>query len=143
MIGIETDEEVPAAAAHPAYTQWEAGELGAEAAATAIAHELIAKIEPAAKALEQRRETRRSELGTLLIRVGRPLEVLGRVARWVGPTMSESASVKKLRALCDELREQGAPALDGIAARIQGCITSSERRGYPLIEPPQRPQRPI
>jgi len=63
------------------------------------------------------------------------------MARWVEPTTSESASVKKLRALCDELREQGAPALDGIAARIQGCITSSDRRGYPLIEPPQRPQR--
>ncbi len=131
MIVPDTMEDVPASDVHPAYARWQASELGAEAAALQIAHELIARIEPAAKALEQRREARRSELGTLLIRVGRPLEVLGRMARWVEPTTSESASVKKLRALCDELREQGAPALNGIAARIEACITASSRRGYP------------
>ena len=123
------------------YTRWEAGELSAGAAATAIAQELITEIEPQERALEARKQARRAELGTLLIRVGAPLEVLGRVTRWVEPTTAESANVKKLRALIDELRDQGAPALDGIAVRIATCITASERRGYPLIEPPLRPRR--
>jgi len=122
------------------YARWAAGALSAHAAATAIAQELIAEIGPAEHALEARKQARRNELGTLLIRVGAPLEVLGRVTRWVEPTTGESASVKKLRALCDELRDQGAPALAGIAARIEACITASERRGYPLIEPPPRPR---
>jgi len=123
------------------YARWEFGELSAREAATTIAQELITEIEPQEHALEARKQTRRNELGTLLIRVGAPLDVLGRVTRWVEPTTGESASVKKLRALCDELRDQGAPALAGIAARIEACITASERRGYPLIEPPQRPRR--
>lgn len=124
-----------------AYAQWEAGELSAQAAATAIAEELITEIEPAEQALEARKKARREELGTLLIRVGEPLEVLGRVTRWVEPTTAESANVKKLRALISELRDQGSPALDGIAGRIEACITVGERRGYPLIEPPPRPRR--
>jgi len=123
------------------YARWEVGELSAREAATTIAQELITEIEPQEHALEARKQARRNELGTLLIRVGAPLEVLGRVTRWVEPTTGESASVKKLRALCDELRDQGAPALAGIASRIEACITASERRGYPLIEPPQRPRR--
>src|SRR5690606_16349033 len=120
-----------------------AGELNAQAAARAIAEELISEIEPAEQALEARKKVRREELGTLLIRVGEPLEVLGRVTRWVEPTTSESANVKKLRALINELRDQGSPALDGIAGRIEACITAGERRGYPLIEPSPRPRRPI
>ena len=67
--------------------------------------------------------------------------MLGRVARWVEPTTAESANVKKLRMLIDELRDQGSPALDGIAGRIEACIAAGERRGYPLIEPPLRPRR--
>jgi hypothetical protein len=47
----------------------------------AIAAELIAEIEPAELALDQREKGRREELGTLLIRLGEPLEALGRVAR--------------------------------------------------------------
>jgi hypothetical protein len=123
------------------YARWEAGELSARDAAAAIAQELIIEIEPAEQALEQRKKARREELGTLLIRVGAPLEVLGRVTRWVEPTTAETANVKKLRALIDELRDQGSPALDGIAARIEACISAGERRGYPLIEPPPRPRR--
>jgi hypothetical protein len=123
------------------YARWEAGELSAQVAATAIAEELIREIEPAEQALEARKKVRREELGTLLIRVGEPLEVLGRVTRWVEPTTAESANVKKLRALIAELRDQGSPALDGIAGRIETCITAGERRGYPLIEPPPRQRR--
>ena len=123
------------------YTRWETGELSARDAATAIAQELIAEIEPAEQVLEARKKARREELGTLLIRVGVPLEVIGRVTRWVEPTTTESANVKQLRVLIAELRDQGAPALDGIAARIEACMTSSERRGYPLIEPPPRQRR--
>jgi hypothetical protein len=123
------------------YQCWEAGELSARDAATAIAQELITEIEPQERALEERKKARRDELGTLLIRVGEPLEVLGRVTRWVEPTTAESASVKKLRALIDELYEQGVPAIDGIAARIEACITVGDRRGYPLIEPLPRPRR--
>lgn len=123
------------------YARWEAGELSARDAAAAIAQELIAAIEPAEQALEARKQARREELGTLLIRVGEPLEVLGRVTRWVEPTTAESANVKKLRALVAELRDQGSPALDGIASRMEACITQSERRGYPLIEPLPRPRR--
>lgn len=123
------------------FARWEAGELSARDAAMAIAQELIAEIEPQEQALEERKKARREELGTLLIRVSEPLEVLGRVARWVEPTTSETASVKKLRALAAELREQGSPALDGIAARIEACITVGDRRGYPLIEAPPK-QRP-
>lgn len=67
--------------------------------------------------------------------------MLGRVTRWVEPTTAETASVKKLRTLIEELRDQGSAALDGIASRIEGCITAGERRGYPLIEPPPRPRR--
>ncbi len=124
-----------------AYAQWEAGALSAQAAATAIAEELITQIAPAEQALEARKKARREELGTLLIRVGTPLEVLGRVARWVEATTAETANVKQLRALIVELRDQGAPALSGIAARIATCITPGERRGYPLIESPPRPRR--
>lgn len=123
------------------FARWEAGELNARDAAAAIAQELITEIEPAEQALEERKKARREELGTLLIRVGEPLEVLGRVTRWVEPTTAETANVKKLRALIDELYEQGVPALDGVAARIEACITISDRRGYPLIEPPPRPRR--
>jgi hypothetical protein len=138
---VPTASEAPATVATP-YARWEAGELSAQAAATAIAEELITEIEPAEQALERRKKARREELGTLLIRVGEPLEVLGRVTRWVEPTTAESANVKKLRALISELRDQGSPALDGIAGRIEACITAGERRGYPLIEPPPRPRRP-
>jgi len=123
------------------YARWEVGELSAREAATTIAQELITEIEPAEHALKARKQARRNELGTLLIRVGAPLEVLGRVARWVEPTTAETANVKKLRALIVELRDQGAPALSGIAARIETCITPGERRGYPLIESPPRPRR--
>jgi hypothetical protein len=123
------------------FARWEAGELSARDAATAIAEELITKIEPAEQALEEWKKARREELGTLLIRVGEPLTILGRVTRWVEPTTAETANVKKLRALIAELRDQGAPALDGIAARIEACITSGERRGYPLIEPLPKPKR--
>ena len=97
---------------------------------------------PEEQALERRKKARREELGSLLIRVGEPLEVLGRVTRWVEPTTAESANVKKLRALIAELRDQGSPALDGISSRIEACITAGERRGYPLIEPSPRPRRP-
>src|SRR5687768_10441356 len=117
---IVIENETPPATATP-YARWEAGELSAQAAATAIAEELITEIEPAEQALEQRKKARREELGTLLIRVGEPLEVLGRVTRWVEPTTAEAANVKRLRALIAELRDQGSPALDGIAARIEGC----------------------
>lgn len=123
------------------YARWEVGELSARDAAAVIAQELITEIEPAEQALEERKKARREELGTLLIRLGGPLEVLGRVTRWVEPTTAESASVKKLRALIHELYEQGVPAIDGIAARIEACITLGDRRGYPLIEPPMRPKR--
>ena len=116
------------------YERWTAGEISARSAATAIARELIEQIEPAEQELKKRKDTRREELGTLLIRVGEPLEVLGRITRWVEPTTSESASVKQLRALITDLRDQGSPALDGIATRIEACITSSERKGYPLID---------
>lgn len=135
---LETDT-LPEGAS--AYTRWEAGELSARDAAAAIAQELISEIEPAGQILEARKKARREELGTLLIRVGEPLEVLGRITRWVEPTAAESANVKRLRALIAELRDQGSPALDGIAARIEGCITAGERRGYPLIEPPLRSKR--
>jgi len=107
----------------------------------AIAQELIREIDPQEQALEARKKARREELGTLLIRVGEPLEVLGRVTRWVEPTTAETANVKRLRALIAELRGQESPAIDGIAARIEACITVGERRGYPLIEPPPRPPR--
>lgn len=124
-----------------AYQRWEAGELSARDAATVIAQELITEIEPAERALEERKKARRDELGTLLIRLGEPLEVLGRVTRWVEPTTGETANVKKLRALINELYEQGVPAIDGIAARIEACIAVGDRRGYPLIEPPPCPRR--
>ena len=123
------------------YARWEAGELSARDAVIATAQALITEIEPQEQALEARKKARRVELGTLLIRVGAPLEVLGRVTRWVEPTTSESANGKKLWALIIELRDQGSPALDGIASRIEACLTQSERRGYPLIEPPPRPRR--
>lgn len=123
------------------FARWETGELSAGDAAAAIAQELITEIEPAEHALEERKKARREELGTLLIRVGEPLEVLGRVTRWVDPTTAETANVKKLRALIDELRDQGSPALDGIATRIESCITVGDRRGYPLIDPPPRPRK--
>jgi hypothetical protein len=129
-----TASDTPTTGATP-YGRWEAGELSAQAAATAIAEELITEIEPAEQALEARKKARREELGTLLIRVGAPLKVLGRVTRWVEPTTAESANVKKLRALISELRDQGSPALDGIASRIEACITVGDRRSYPLTEP--------
>jgi polyhydroxyalkanoate synthesis regulator phasin len=130
----------PAVAVTP-FTRWEAGELTAREAATVIAEEIIAEIEPAEKELEERKRARRDELGTLLIRLGEPLEVLGRVTRWVEPATGETASVKKLRELIADLRDQGSPALDGIAARIEACLTVGERRGYPLIEPPARAKK--
>ncbi len=68
-------------------------------------------------------------------------DVLGRVTRWVEPTTAEMANVKKLRALINELYEQGTPVIDGIAARIEACIALSDRRGYPLIEPPPHQRR--
>jgi hypothetical protein len=76
------------------FAQWEAGEISARDAATLIARELIEDLEPQEKALEERKKARREELGTLLIRVGEPLGVLGRTARWVEPSTSESASVR-------------------------------------------------
>lgn len=138
---MEVEIDTLPEAASP-YTRWEAGELSARDAATAIAQELIEVIEPAERALEHRKKVRREELGTLLIRVGEPLEVLGRMTRWVEPTTAESANVKKLRTLIAELRDQGSPALDGIAGRIEACITAGEHRGYPLIEPLPRSRRP-
>lgn len=137
---MEMETETLPETASP-YQRWEASELSARDAAAAIAQELMSEIEPAEQALEERKKARREELGTLLIRLGEPLEVLGRVTRWVEPTTSETANAKKLRALIAELREQGAPELDGIAARIEACITIGDRRGYPLIEPPPRPKR--
>lgn len=137
---MELELETLPETANP-YQRWEAGELNARDAATAIAQELITEIEPQERALEERKKARRDELGTLLIRVGEPLEVLGRVIRWVEPTTGETANVKKLRALIDDLYEQGVPAIDGIAARIEACITVGDRRGYPLIEPSPRPRR--
>lgn len=118
------------------FAQWVTGELSARDAATLIVRELIEKLEPQEKALEERKKALRDELGTLLIRIGEPLEVLGRTTRWVEPSTSDSASVKKLRALIKELRDQDSPALDGIAGRIEACITTSDKRGYPLIEAP-------
>lgn len=137
---IEIETEALSTRTTP-FARWQAGELSATAAAAAIVEELLIEIEPEEQALEVRKKARREELGILLLRVGEPLEVLGRVARWVEPTTGASASVTKLRALITELRDQGSPALDGIAARIEACITSSERRGYPLIEPLPRPRR--
>ena len=121
-----------------AFARWEAGELTASAAATAIIEELIAVIEPQEQALEARKQARRAELGTLLLRYGAPLEVRGRVARWVEPSTAEAANVKQLRKLTAELRDKHVPALDEVAAGIEACITPSERRGYPLIEAPSR-----
>jgi hypothetical protein len=135
------ETESTAAITETSFARWEAGELSARAAATAIAEELITKVEPAEKALEARKKVLREQLGTLLIRVGEPLEVLGRPMRWVEPTTSETASVKKLRVLIAELCNQGSPALDGIAARIEACITTGDRSGYPLIEQPPRSHR--
>lgn len=137
---MELETEALQETASP-YARWEAGELSARDAAMAIAQELIREIDPQEQALEARKKARREELGTLLIRVGEPLEVLGRVTRWVEPTTAETANVKRLRALIAELRDQGSPALEGIATRIETCITVGERRGYPLIEPPPRPPR--
>lgn len=137
---MELETETLPQSASP-YARWEAGELSARDAAMAIAQELITEIEPAEHALEVRKKARREELGTLLIRLGEPLEVFGRVTRWVEPTTAETANVRKLRALIDELYEQEVPAMDGIAARIEACITVGDRRGYPLIEPPPRPRR--
>lgn len=123
------------------FAQWEAGTISAREAAIQIVRELIEELEPQEQALEERKRARRAELGTLLIRVGEPLEAAGRIARWIEPTTSESAGVKKLRALIDELRDQGVPALAGIASRIEACITRNDRRGYPLIELPPRGRR--
>lgn len=80
-----------------AFARWEAGELSAAAAATAIVQELISEIEPEEQALEVRKKARRAQVGTLLIRVGESLEVLGRITRWVEPITTEAANVKKLR----------------------------------------------
>lgn len=135
---METEIEMVVATDTP-FTRWEAGELSAAAAANLIAQELISEIEPQEQALEARKQARRAELGTLLLCYGAPLEVIGRVARWVEPSASEGASVKKLRALIAELRDQRTPVLDDVASRIEVCITKSERRGYPLIEAARRP----
>lgn len=123
------------------FARWQAGELSAGAAATAIVQELISEIEPQEQALDARKQPLRAELGTLLLRYGAPLEVLGRMARWVEPSTAETANLKKLRMLIAELRDQGTPALNEIASRIEACMTQSERRGYPLIEAPPRSRR--
>jgi hypothetical protein len=134
MQQIDTQTDSPFAA-------WEAGELSAQAAAEAIVRALIEEIEPQEQALRQAKEARRAELGTLLIRIGGPVTTGGRVARWVEPSATETASVKQLRTLIAELRDQGSPALDGIAARIAACISASLRKGYPLIEAAPRTHR--
>jgi hypothetical protein len=116
------------------YLAWAAGQLSDRAAAEAIARELIEVIEPQEKQLQLYKATRRDELGTLLIRIGEPLPVNNRIARWVEPSAIESVSVKQLRALIADLRDQGSSELDGLAMRIEACITTSARRGYLLIE---------
>lgn len=131
-----TEAEIPSSLT-TAFVRWQAGELTASAAATAIVQELLTEIQPQEQALEARKQARRTELGTLLLRFGAPLEVLGRVVRWVEPSTAETANVKKLRKLIAELRDQRVPALDDIASHLQACITQSARRGYPLIEPPR------
>ena len=80
---MELETDTPPETTTP-YTRWESGELSARDAAAAVTQELIAEIEPVEQALEARKKARREELGTLLIRVGEPLEALGRVTRWGG-----------------------------------------------------------
>lgn len=116
------------------FAAWQAGLLSPREAATAVAQELITVIDPQERAIAQAKAARRAELGTLLIHIGAPLEVGGRVARWVEPTDTESVSVKQLKALIADLHAQGAPELDALARRIAACITRSTRAGYPLIE---------
>lgn len=96
------------------YARWEAGELSARDAATAIAQELIAEIEPAEHALEQCKKARREELGTLLIRVGEPLEVLGRVT---GLCSADAAQ-----------RDRGAPGVAGRGKRGRSVSGQSSGR---------------
>jgi hypothetical protein len=132
-----TTETTPEAA----FANWEAGTISAREAATAIAQELIAEIEPQEHALQTRKKALREALGTVLIHVGEPLTVENRVARWVEPTFGETVSVKRLRRLCHDLHNEDHPALTAVAARIEACITLSERRGYPLIEPPPKERR--
>ena len=130
---METIEIIADTALTP-FAAWQEGLLSAEAAAAAVAHELITVIDPQERAIAQQKVARRAELGTLLIRIGAPLEVSGRVARWVDPTEAESVSVKQLKALIADLHAQGVPDLDALARRIAACITRSVRAGYPLIE---------
>ena len=130
---METIEIIPDTALTP-FAAWQEGLLSPREAATAIADELITVIDPQERAIAQVKAARRGELGTLLIRIGAPLEVSGRVARWVEPTEAESVSVKQLKALIADLHAQGVPELDTLARRIAACITRSVRAGYPLIE---------
>jgi hypothetical protein len=130
--------EHPHNAARPIFIAWAAGELSDRAAAEALARELIEIIEPQERSLKQYKDARRDELGTLLIRLGEPVSVNERVARWVEPTTTESANVKQLRALIATLRAQGVSALAGTADQIEACLSSSTRKGYPLIEAPTR-----
>jgi hypothetical protein len=125
-------------AARPIFIAWAAGELSDRVAAEALARELIEVIEPQERALKQYKDARRDELGTLLIRLGEPVPVNDRVVRWVEPTTTESANVKQLRVLMADLRAQEAPALKAIADRIEACLSTSTRKGYPLIEAPTR-----
>jgi hypothetical protein len=128
--------------ARPIFIAWAAGELSDRAAAEALARELIEVIEPQERALKQYKDARRDELGTLLIRLGEPVAVNDRVARWVEPTTTESANMKQLRALIANLRQHESPALTGIADRIEACFSTSTRKGYPLIEAPTRRNTP-
>lgn len=99
------------------------GELNARDVAAAFAQELLVRSamterEPVEQAFEACKKARRAQLGTLHIRVAKPLKVLGHVTRWIEPTTAETINVKKLRALTAELRDQRSPALDGIIACI-------------------------
>jgi hypothetical protein len=122
----------------PIFIARAAGDLSNRAAAEALARELIEVIEPQERVLKQYKDARRDELGTLLIRLGEPVSVNDRIARWVEPTTTESANVKHLRALIAELRQPESPVLDSIADRIEACFSTSTRKGYPLIEAPTR-----
>jgi hypothetical protein len=128
--------------ARPIFIAWAAGELSDRAAAEALARELIEIIEPQERALKQYKDACRDELGTLLIRLGEPVPVNDRIARWVEPTTTESANVKQLRALIADLRQQGSPAHHDIATRIEVCLNTSARKGYPLLEAPTRRHSP-
>jgi hypothetical protein len=126
----------------PIFIAWAAGDLSDRAAAEALARELIEVIEPQERALKQYKDARRDELGTLLLRLGEPVPVNDRIARWVEPTTTESANVKQLRVRIADLRQQDSRALDAIADRIEACFSTSIRKGYPLIEAPIKRNTP-